>query len=135
MVLTAAMIWGLTMGLLWSNGPFAIPPSCAVEPICPCLVQADLLRRCPTCCCQNSKNAVFYDATKERAACTACPALYNVTFYATWSGVCHADYYFNNSKWSPFSAVSHDYRYQVRWGRKRGDVMCGRGMRRGGKRG
>lgn len=40
--------------------------------------------------------------------------MYNVTYYATWSGICHPDYYFDDSKWSPFSAVSHDHRYQVR---------------------
>ena len=55
----------------------------------------------------------FYDPDADEPECTAPTATYNMTFVFTWSPVCHPDYYFPESKWSPPTGASHNPDYRM----------------------
>ena len=69
---------------------------------------------CLDCCCTSSDNVEFYDPESHEPVCTALPAVYDMRFIFTWSGVCHPDYYFPDmSEWSPPTGASHNTGYRM----------------------
>jgi hypothetical protein len=55
----------------------------------------------------------FYNPDAEEPECTAPPAIYEMKFVFTWSAICHPDYYFDESKWSPPTGASHTPGYRM----------------------
>ena len=83
-----------------------------------------VISECSSCCCDSSENVEFYNPERPEPWCTAPPAVYSVKFVATWTGVCHPDYYFNTSQWSPPTGASHNTNYQM-WDACMDDVSPG----------
>ena len=71
------------------------------------------IEECSTCCCDSTDNVEFYNPDADEPECTAPTAMYNMTFVFTWSLVCHPDYYFPDSKWSPPTGASHNPGYRM----------------------
>ena len=66
----------------------------------------------------------FYDPDYPKPECNAPPATYEMQFVFTWSNMCHPDYYFNDSKWTPASAVTHNTHYRM-WDACMQDISAG----------
>ena len=97
---------------------FTVPDQCP---------RSDPIEECPTCCCNSTDNVEFYNPDLPEPVCTAPPARYEAKFVFRWSPVCHPDYYFDNSMWSPPIGASHSTQYRM-WDACMDDVSEGVGL-------
>ena len=83
---------------------------CIVPDECP---STGPIPACPTCCCDSSENAEFYNPDADEPKCTAPTAVYRMHIVFTWSVICHPDYYFPGAAWTPPFAASHNTVYRM----------------------
>ena len=88
----------------------------------------DPIEECPTCCCQTSDNAEFYNPDLPEPVCTAPnPANYELTFVFRWDAICHPDFTFPRQVFTPPSMVSHNTEYKM-WDACMDDTSIGVGI-------
>ena len=96
-----------------------------------CPQEGDVIKQCPTCCCESSGNIEFYNPDSPEPECSAKTAVYNMTFNFTWNEVCHPDnfnsYLVFSPVWSWPVGVSHNTQYRL-WDACMDNVSVGVGL-------